>query len=175
MNAWEGIGTTLVAAFVSLAVSFAFRWWESTQVRWVVTGEAHDEYRGGKPTGFVTATVVFHNVGDGDAYGVTTERCNGEGLESWFAFERGKVAAGESIEVVTTLPPERWEQAQVELRWESSPTARSTTTHVLRHQLSSVAWRTTGVPFPETNARLRTKLRPPEPQPKRRGLLRSRG
>jgi len=173
MNAWEGIGTTLVAALVSLAVSFAFRAWESHKVEWIVTGEAHDEYESGRATGRIRANVLFHSVGDGDAYGVISVRCNGTGYEPFGTFEQGKVASGSSVEIVMSVDPEKWDDAWVELLWESSPTGRSRTSRTGRRHLKDALWRTTGTPFRSNNERLRVQMKElPSGRRRRRGRAR---
>lgn len=163
MNAWEGLGTALVAGLVSVAVSLVIRFWDSHKVEWLLVGEAHDEYAGGRPTGKLRVTAEFHNVGDGDAFGVISRRSNGDKFEPFEVFERGKVASGESVEVVMSVDPDHWDQIWVELRWESSPTGRSKTSRTGERRLHESLWRVRG--GPPTTPEFRRRMRPGRESP----------
>jgi hypothetical protein len=159
MDAWQGVGTAVVAGLVSAAVALMLRFWEGKRVAWVVTGEAHDEFAGGRVTGMLRATVQFHNVGDGDAFGVFSRRQNGAELEPFEVFEAGKVASGESVVIVMSVHPDDWESARVELHWAPSPTARSRSGHEA-HLLHEALWRMGGFPAREDLERRRRMPRP---------------
>ena len=161
MDAWQGVGTAGVAALVSLAVTLSIRFWESSKVAWITTGEGHDEYENGRPTGRLRATIQFHNVGDGDAFNVTTLRRNGDDFEAFEMFEKGKVGAGESLEIVMRVFPECWEQALIELHWVSSPTGRRKSSREGPHHLHDILWRIGGLPDPRTVERQRRMRRSP--------------
>ena len=157
MEPWDGCGTALIAAVVSVAVSLAIRLWESHRVEWLVTGEAHEEYESGRATGRIRANVEFHNVGDGDAFRVLSVRSNGSAYEPFWTFEKGKIGAGETVAITMSVEPAHWEEAWAELLWESSPTARSKTSRTGPRLLSSELWRYAGIPprVPDHRWRLR--------------------
>ncbi|WP_082600776.1 hypothetical protein [Agromyces sp. Root81] len=125
MNWWEGLGTALIAAAVALLTSIVFRWWDRRSVKWVITGEAHDEYESGRTTGRVQINLEIFNAGDDDAYDVRLRRCNGGAADPWVTFQAGKVAAGESFPVRFSTSADIWESSWVELIARASPIGRS--------------------------------------------------
>lgn len=115
MNGWVVLATALISAAVSLAVALLFRWWERRTIEWVVSGESHREYVGGKETGRIRATIQVHNAGDGDAYRVRLIRCNGGEYKPLETFVAGRVPAGGSIPVEMSVEPENWRTCWLEV------------------------------------------------------------
>lgn len=112
---WNGVGAVAISAIVALATSIVFRWLDRRGVSWVVTGEAHEEFDGGRRTGRVRIELAVHNAGDASAYDVRVRRCNGDKYPSWVTFESPVVAPGQSMPIKFSCPPETWESAWMEI------------------------------------------------------------
>jgi hypothetical protein len=138
MEWWSGVGAAIVAAVVSLATSIVFRWWESRRVVWVVTGEAYEEYSGGRATGKIRAELELHNAGDGDAFDVRLTRYNGGEYKTWDTFEGGRIAPGETVSIKFNLEHEIWKTAWFEVIARATPVHRSKTNRSPRYIVADV-------------------------------------